>query len=110
MCNQTFCTFAAPNCGILFDYYLVYFSITIYTIAGLSFNDFLDFTTANIMLPLGGLLIVIFLGWRLGKTDFFAEVTNEGALKVPLKSAIFFIIRYLAPLAILVVFISGLFN
>ena len=30
MCNQTFCTFAAPNCGILFDYYLVYFSITIY--------------------------------------------------------------------------------
>lgn len=22
MCNQTFCTFAAPNCGILFNYYL----------------------------------------------------------------------------------------
>jgi NSS family neurotransmitter:Na+ symporter len=80
------------------------------TIAGLSFNDFLDFTTANIMLPLGGLLIVIFLGWRLGKTEFFAEVTNEGALKAPLKSAVFFIIRYLAPLAILVIFISGLIN
>jgi len=83
---------------------------TPFTIDGHAFNDFLDFLTANIMLPLGGLLIVIFLGWRLGKTDFFAEVTNEGALKVPLKSAIFFIIRYLAPLAILVVFISGLVN
>ena len=80
------------------------------TIGGLSFNDFLDFTTANIMLPLGGLLIVIFLGWRLGKTEFFAEVTNEGALKAPLKTAVFFIIRYLAPLAILVIFISGLVN
>jgi NSS family neurotransmitter:Na+ symporter len=80
------------------------------TIAGLSFNDFLDFTTANIMLPLGGLLIVIFLGWRLGKTEFFDEVTNEGALKAPLKSAVFFIIRYLAPLAILVIFISGFVN
>lgn len=80
------------------------------TIGKFSFNDFLDFLTANIMLPLGGLLIVIFLGWRMGKTEFFAEVTNEGALKVPLKSAVFFIIRYLAPLAILVVFISGLVN
>lgn len=83
---------------------------TPFTIGGLSFLDFLDFLTANILLPLGGMLIVIFAGWRLGKTKFFAEVTNEGALKAPLKSIIYFIIRYLAPLAILVVFISGLIS
>jgi hypothetical protein len=35
-------------------------------------------------------------------------VTNEGALKAPLKRIIFFIIRYLAPVAIAIVFISGL--
>lgn len=79
-------------------------------IGRLSFNDFLDFVTTNILLPLGGLLIVFFLGWRLGKAEFFDEVTSGGALKAPLKSVIFFIIKYLAPLAILVVFISGLIN
>lgn len=76
-----------------------------YTVFGM-----LDFLSSNILLPLGGLLIVIFVGWRLGKSQFFDEVTNGGAMKSPLKAIIFFIIRYLAPLAIMLVFISGLIN
>lgn len=76
-----------------------------YTLFGM-----MDFLSSNILLPIGGLLIVIFVGWRLGKTEFFAEVTNEGALKSPFKAVIYFIIRYLAPLAIAVVFVSGLIN
>jgi NSS family neurotransmitter:Na+ symporter len=77
-------------------------------IDGFAFNDFLDFLTANILLPVGGLLIVIFLGWRLGKTEFFDEVTNGGQRKSPLKHIVFFIIRYLAPLAVAVILIAGL--
>ncbi len=68
----------------------------------------LDFVSSNVLLPLGGLLIVIFVGWHFGKQRFFSEVTNEGKLRSPLRKIIFFIIRYLAPLAIAVVFISGL--
>ena len=67
----------------------------------------MDFVSFNILLPLGGVLIVIFVGWYLGKQKFFEEVTNEGKLKSPLRKIIFFIIRYLAPLAIAVIFISG---
>ena len=70
--------------------------------------DWMDFISSNILLPLGGLLIVLFVGWRLGKSHFFDEVTNSGKLKSPLKRVILFIIRYLAPLAIIVIFISGL--
>ncbi len=70
--------------------------------------DWMDFISSNILLPLGGLLIVLFVGWRLGKSHFFDEVTNSGKLKLPLKRIILFIIRYLAPLAIIVIFISGL--
>jgi NSS family neurotransmitter:Na+ symporter len=81
---------------------------TPFTIAGKTVFDAMDFISSNVMLPLGGMLIVIFMGWRLGKTKFFVEVTNEGKLKSPLKAIIFFIIRYLAPLAIAVVFINGL--
>ena len=70
--------------------------------------DWMDFISSNILLPLGGVLIVLFVGWKLGKSHFFDEVTNSGKLKSPLKRVILFIIRYLAPLAIIVIFISGL--
>lgn len=79
-------------------------------IAGHTVFDGLDFISSNIMLPIGGLLIVVFVGWRFGKKRFFAEVSNEGMLKAPLKSLIYFIIKYLAPLAIVLVFVSGLIN
>lgn len=75
---------------------------------GYTVFSMLDFLSSNILLPLGGLLIVIFVGWKLGKQKFFEEVSNEGTIKASLKKVIFFIIRYLAPVAIAIVFISGL--
>ena len=81
---------------------------TPFKIDGFAFNDLLDFLTSNILLPVGGLLTVIFLGWRLGKADFFDEMTNGGERKSSLKQVIFFIIRYLAPLAVAVILIAGL--
>ncbi len=83
-------------------------SETPFAVAGHTVFDMMDFLSSNILLPIGGVLIVIFVGWRLGKQKFFEEVTNEGALKAPLKRIIFFIIKYLAPVAIAIVFISGL--
>jgi NSS family neurotransmitter:Na+ symporter len=81
---------------------------TPFVIGGRTVFDLMDFVSSNILLPLGGVLIVIFVGWRLGKAKFFEEVTNEGTIKASLKKIIFFIIRYLAPIAITIVFISGL--
>lgn len=79
-----------------------------FVIAGHSFFDVLDFVTLNIMLPIGGMFIVIFVGWRLGKSQFFEEISNEGKLKAPLKACVFFLIRYIAPIAIAIIFVSGL--
>ena len=81
---------------------------TPFAVGGRTVFDLMDFVSSNILLPLGGVLIVIFVGWRLGKAKFFEEVTNEGTIKASLKKIIFFIIRYLAPIAITIVFISGL--
>lgn len=77
-------------------------------VGGKSFFDFLDFLSANIFLPVGALLIVIFVGWIMGKSKFFDEITNEGRLKLSIKTLIYFIIKFLAPLAIAVIFITGL--
>ena len=84
-------------------------SDTGFTIAGLSFFDSLDFISAKVLLPIGALFIVIFVGWIMGKKTFNEEITNDGKLKLSVKSVIFFIIRYLAPLAIAVIFIKGFF-
>ena len=80
---------------------------TSFTLAGMTFFDCLDFVSAKILLPVGAFLIVLFVGWILGKQKFFEEITNEGGLKLSVKGVIYFIIRYLAPLAIAVIFISG---
>lgn len=80
---------------------------TPFTIAGLSFFDSLDFFSAKILLPVGAFFIVLFVGWIMGKRTFNEEITNDGKLKLSVKGIIYFIIRYLAPLAIAVIFISG---
>ena len=77
-------------------------------LGGKSFFDCLDFLSSNILLPLGALLIVVFVGWILGKTAFFEEITNGGKLKLSLKGVIYFIMKFVAPLAIAVIFITGL--
>ena len=81
---------------------------SVFSISGKPFFDCLDFVSSNILLPLGALFIVIFVGWIFGKSKFFEEITNEGQLKLSVKGVIFFIIRFIAPLAIAVIFISGL--
>lgn len=85
-------------------------SDTPFVIGGHSVFDLLDFISSNVLLPLGGVAIVIFVGWKLGKAKFFEELTNEGTLKASLKKFFFFIIRYVAPIAIAIVFISGIIN
>lgn len=85
-------------------------SDTPFVIGGKPVFDWMDFVSSNILLPLGGVLIVVFVGWKLGKAKFFEEVSNDGKLKAPLKKVMFFIIRYIAPLAIAVIFYRGLFG
>lgn len=74
----------------------------------LSFFDLLDFVTAKIMLPLGGMLIAIFVGWYLKRSISYDELTNEGMLKAPYFSLYMFILKYVAPIAITLIFLNEL--
>ncbi len=78
------------------------------TIFGLTTFDLFDFLTAKIMLPLGGMLIAVFTGWYLDKRVVWEEVTNNGTLKVPLFKGFIFILKFIAPVAIALVFIDEL--
>ena len=72
--------------------------------------DLFDFLTAKFMMPLGGMLISIFTGWYLDRRLVQAEVTNEGKLRFPFFKAYIFLLRYLAPAAIAIIFINELFK
>ncbi len=70
--------------------------------------DLLDFASANILLPLGGLFISAFVGWYLGYEKTFAEVSNEGKLTVGYMPVYLFLAKFIAPIAIALVFLNGL--
>lgn len=75
---------------------------------GLGFFDLLDFVTAKIMLPLSGLLVCLFVGWYLKRSVSYEELTNEGRLKAPYFSVYMFILKFLAPIAIFLIFVNEL--
>ena len=61
-------------------------------------------------MTLGSLLTVLFVGWRLKKTDIYDEFTNGGSISTNVKifGVLWILIRYVAPVAVLAIFISGL--
>lgn len=80
-----------------------------FTILGKTVFGLLDYASANIMLTMGALLIVIFVGWRLGKSEFVDEISNQGTVKSKLFKVVFFIIRFIAPVAIGVIAVATYF-
>ncbi|MDD2492289.1 MAG: sodium-dependent transporter, partial [Bacteroidales bacterium] len=52
------------------------------TIFGKTFFDLFDYTSSNILLPVGGLLVVLFVGWRMKKADVLDELTNGGSIAI----------------------------
>ena len=79
-----------------------------YTIFGMNIFNTLDYLSAKILLPIGGLFIAIFVGWRQPREEFMQEITNAGKLSQPMRNVIHFILRYIAPLAILLIFLDAI--
>ena len=79
-------------------------------LCGRSIFDFFDNLSSNVLMTLGSLLTVLFVGWRLKKTDIYDEFTNGGTLSTNAKifGVLWILIRYVAPIAVLGVVVSGL--
>ena len=77
-------------------------------ICGLSIFDSLDYITANVLLPLGGFFTCIFVGWRLDQQILKAQITNNGALKFRIYRLYIFLLRYVCPIILLLIFLDNL--
>lgn len=91
--------FATMSFGVMSDFTI--FNFTVF--------DLLDYASANIMLTFGALFIVLFVGWVMGKPVFLDEISNKGKINSVLFTAVFFIIRYIAPVAIGIIAVAALF-
>ena len=75
---------------------------------GMTLFDLFDYVTAKIMLPLGGFFISIFMGWYLDKKIVWEEISNKGTLKVPVYRLYIFLLKFVAPIGIALIFINEL--
>lgn len=76
------------------------------TILGRSIFDFCDWIVCEFCMPIGGIFISLFVGWYMKRQVVRDEVTNNGSLRVPLFNVLIFILRYIAPVAILLIFLD----
>lgn len=78
-----------------------------FTIGGLCVFDLFDELTATYFMPIGALAFTIFFGWFYRKEEVWNELSNGGTLKAKYFKIYYFIIRYIAPLALIIVLITG---
>ncbi|MFV0291106.1 MAG: sodium-dependent transporter [Mangrovibacterium sp.] len=79
-----------------------------HTIGGLNFFDALDWLTSNVFLPIGGFFIAIFIGWKLGHEPVQDELNKGGKIFPKIITTFIFICKYIAPAAIVMVFLNGI--
>ncbi len=78
------------------------------TFLGVGAFDFFDILTDKIFLAIGGMILAIFCGWVLKKEDLEDELTNGGTIKFGLFNVWYALIKYVIPVAVAVVAVSGI--
>ncbi len=75
---------------------------------GMDFLDFCDHLTSQYMMPLGAFATCILLGWLVPKKTLKDEFTNWGTLKGTFFGVYYFMVRFVCPLCILIIFLHQL--
>ncbi len=81
-----------------------------FTIKGFNLFDFLDNLTADFFLPISAMISCIFVGWKLDKKIVEKQLTNDGIHQVKYMNLLSFMVKIVSPIAILVVFFTGIFE
>ena len=96
------CSFVGLFCALSFG------PLSDVKLFGLSLFDFFDYVSSNIFLPVGAMLISVFIGWYLDKKFVRDEITNGGTVRAPYFKVFIFILRFVAPIAIGLILLNQL--
>ncbi len=80
------------------------------SIAGMPLFDFLDTFATNLLLPVSALLICLYVGWRLPRNFIREQLSNFGTLAAKSEPVVSAIIRFVAPVLILVILVMKLID
>lgn len=90
----TFCALSqTPDTSLIFN--------------GHNLFDWMDLLSANVLLPIGGLLMMIFLGFIMKRSDLEDEL-QHGSKSIKGTMAYITITKFIAPVAIAIVFSTGI--
>lgn len=77
-------------------------------VAEMNLFDLFNYLASNFFMLLGGLFTAIYVGWFLDKKVITAQLTNNGALRTRVQGAVVFCLRFIAPVAVIVIFLCYL--
>ena len=66
-----------------------------------------DAFSSNFLLTAGVLLVVLFVGWKMNKEDVRDELTNQGTMNRKIFDVFYFLVRYVAPITVLTIFVTN---
>lgn len=75
---------------------------------GMTIFNFFDYTTSNVMLPLGGMIISLFAGWRLKRSVLVEEMTCYGTTPFRVMGLLIFLLRWVCPIGIALIFLNSI--
>lgn len=93
-----FGTFCCLSFGCLSDF----------TIGGMTVFDIFNSLSSDIILPVGGMLISLFVGWCMPRSVVDDQLTNKGTFGFRCTSLILFSLRYVAPVCIAMVLLNSI--
>ncbi|MCI9607956.1 MAG: sodium-dependent transporter [Muribaculaceae bacterium] len=79
-----------------------------FTIFGMTIFNFFDYLASNILLPIGGMIASVFVGWVVDRRFIRNQLTANGSIKFRAYSLILFCLRYVAPAGIALVFLNSI--
>ena len=88
----------ALSFGVLSDFRI--FDMTLF--------ELFDYVSSNVLLPIGGVMLAVFVGWIVDRKVVDEQLTDYGTRRITLKHPIYFCIRYVAPICITLIFLYGL--
>lgn len=80
-----------------------------WTIFGYTIFDACDALTANILMPLVALIMCVYLGWFAPKGLMKDQLTNHGEIRNPFANTVIFLLKWVTPIIIIVIFATSIF-
>lgn len=80
-----------------------------WTLFGYTIFSGCDAITANVIMPIGALIMSIFLGWAAPKNLIRDQLTNNGQLKDYFVKPVTFLLKWVTPIVIIVILFTSMF-